>query len=61
VNEVWHRSCSRLQHDTAAHALELADGPVAGADRVASGEVVAAQVLVVAVLGEQVAGDDEAG
>ena len=48
-----------FEGDAVAEGLELGDGPLPLAIGVAPGEVVATQVLVVAVVGEQVPGDDQ--
>jgi hypothetical protein len=48
-----------FEGDAVAEGLELGDGPLTLAIGVAPDEVVAAQVGVVAVVGEQVPGDDQ--
>jgi hypothetical protein len=48
-----------FQDDAVAEGLELGDRPLTLAVGVAPDEVVATQVLVVAVVGEQMPGDDE--
>ena len=48
-----------LEGDLVSEGLELGDGSMTGTVGVASHEVVAAEVVVVAVVGEQVPGDDE--
>src|SRR3990170_5743044 len=50
-----------LQPDAIAERLELADGPTAGPLGVAPYEVVAAEIRIVGVIGQQVPGDDEDG
>jgi hypothetical protein len=47
----------RVGGDLVAEGLELGDGSLAGAVAVAPDEVVAAKILVVAVVGEQVPDD----
>jgi hypothetical protein len=48
-----------FEGDAVAEGLELGDGSLTLAIGVAPGEVVATQVLVVAVVGEQVPGNDQ--
>jgi hypothetical protein len=48
-----------LEGDAVAEGLELGDGPLALAIGVAPDEVVATQILVVAVIGEQVPSDHQ--
>ncbi len=48
-----------FQDDAVAEGLELGDRPLTLAVGVAPDEVVATKVLVVAVVGEQMPGDDE--
>ena len=48
-----------FEDDAVAEGLELGNGPLTLAIGVAADEVVATQVLVVAVAGEQVPGDDQ--
>src|SRR3954470_18129178 len=53
--------CDRLQGDPVAEAGELLDESVTLPVGVAAGEVVPAEVVVVAVVGQQVPGDDQDG
>src|SRR3954465_1375815 len=53
--------CDCFQGDPVAEAVELLDEPVASPVGVAAGEVVPAEVVVVAVVGEQVPADDQDG
>jgi len=48
-----------LEGDLVAEGLELGDGSLAGTVAVASHEEVAAKVVVVAVVGQQVPGDHQ--
>src|SRR3954449_12940460 len=53
--------CDSVQAHSVAEVLQLCDEPVALAIRVAAGEVVAAEVVVVAVVGQQLPADDQDG
>src|SRR3954453_23615833 len=65
VMRINRSGLSRLRHllqaDVVAQALELGDQPVALAVGVAAGEGVPAEAVVVAVVGQQVPGDDQDG
>src|SRR3954471_12729152 len=60
-NPLKRSLCGSVEADAVAEVLQLGDEPVALAVGVAAGEVVAAEVVVVAVVGQQVPADDQDG